>query len=44
LDYLQASNFRVESESAVPFEIDGELGKTTPVVFQRAPFRLIVAA
>ena len=44
LDYLQASNFRVESESTVPFEIDGELGKTTPVTFKRAPFRLIVAA
>lgn len=44
LDYLQAKSFRVESASIVPFEVDGELGKTTPVLFQPAPFKLIVAA
>ena len=44
LDYLQARTFRVEAESAVPFEIDGELGKTTPVLFKPAPFKLHVAA
>jgi len=42
LDYLQAKSFRVTSEKAVPFELDGELGKVTPVVFQPAPFQLKV--
>ena len=44
LDVLQAASFRVESEHRVPFEIDGELGQSTPVEFKAAPFKLNVAA
>jgi diacylglycerol kinase (ATP) len=43
VDYLQASEFRVQSEDCVPYEIDGELGKSTPVCFKPAPFKLKVA-
>lgn len=44
LDYLQVSEFTVTSEDRpVPFQIDGELCGTSPVVFKPAPFRLRVA-
>jgi YegS/Rv2252/BmrU family lipid kinase len=43
VDYLQTAAFRVESEEVVPFEIDGELGKVTPVEFRLAPFKLKIA-
>ena len=43
IDYLQAKEVRVESQTAVPFEVDGELAKTTPVVIKAAPFKLKVA-
>jgi diacylglycerol kinase family enzyme len=43
IDYLQAKELRVESNESVPFEVDGELAKTTPVVFKIAPFKLKVA-
>lgn len=44
LDYLQAREFRVLSQQKqeVPYELDGELGKTTPVVFKPAGFPLRV--
>ena len=44
IDYLQASSFRVESEDVVPYEIDGELGRSTPVSFRAAPFKLKIIA
>ena len=39
----RAKEVRVESQTAVPFEVDGELAKTTPVVIKAAPFKLKVA-
>jgi diacylglycerol kinase (ATP) len=42
LDYIQASEFTVTSEARVPFELDGELGETTPICFKKAPFNLRV--
>jgi diacylglycerol kinase (ATP) len=44
LDYVQARKFRVVSEQQrpVPYELDGELGKTTPVTFAPAGFPLQV--
>lgn len=44
IDYLQASSFRIESENPVPYELDGELGRSTPVTFRPAPFPLKIAA
>jgi diacylglycerol kinase (ATP) len=44
IDYLQVPSFRVTSEKEVPYELDGELGKETPVEFKAAPFRLKVCA
>lgn len=44
IDYLQVPSFRVTSELEVPYELDGELGKVTPVEFKAAPFRLKVCA
>ena len=38
--YLQASSFRVESDKRAPFEVDGELGGSSPVTFRPAPFKL----
>jgi diacylglycerol kinase (ATP) len=43
IDYLQAREFRVESNETVPFEVDGELAKNAPVHFKPAPFKLQVA-
>jgi diacylglycerol kinase family enzyme len=44
IDYLQVPAFRVTSAAEVPYELDGELGKDTPVEFKAAPFRLKVCA
>jgi diacylglycerol kinase (ATP) len=44
IDYLQVPSFRVTSSHEVPYELDGELGKETPVEFKAAPFRLRVCA
>jgi diacylglycerol kinase family enzyme len=44
IDYLQLSSFRVTSAREVPYELDGELGKMTPVEFKAAPFRLKICA
>jgi diacylglycerol kinase (ATP) len=44
IDYLQLPSFRVTSAHEVPYELDGELGKMTPVDFKPAPFRLKVCA
>jgi YegS/Rv2252/BmrU family lipid kinase len=44
IDYLQLSSFRVTSAQEVPYELDGELGKMTPVEFKAAPFRMKVCA
>jgi diacylglycerol kinase (ATP) len=44
IDYLQLPSFRVTSAREVPYELDGELGKMTPVDFKQAPFRLKVCA
>jgi YegS/Rv2252/BmrU family lipid kinase len=44
IDYLQVPSFRVTSEREVPYELDGELGKETPVEFKAAPFRMKVCA
>lgn len=40
--YLQAPALRVESESPVPVEVDGELSGTTPVEFKPTAQRLTV--
>jgi diacylglycerol kinase (ATP) len=44
IDYLQVPSLRVTSAQEVPYEIDGELGKETPVKFRAAPFRQKVCA
>ncbi len=44
IDYLQVPSLRVTSSQEVPYELDGELGKSTPVEFKAAPFRLKVSA
>jgi diacylglycerol kinase (ATP) len=44
IDYLQLSSFRVTSAQEVPYELDGELGKMTPVEFKAAPFRMKICA
>lgn len=42
VDYLQVPSLRVSSSVPVPFQLDGELGASTPVEFKLAPFRLRV--
>lgn len=42
VDYLQVPSLRVTSPVPVPFQLDGELGASTPVDFKLAPFRLRV--
>jgi YegS/Rv2252/BmrU family lipid kinase len=44
IDYLQVPSLRVTSEHEVPYELDGELGESTPVDFKAAPFRMRVCA
>jgi len=40
IDYIQAKEFCVTCDSAIPYELDGELGGSTPVIFKAAEFRL----
>lgn len=40
LDYLQVERFEVQCDTEVPFEIDGELGLSTPVLFEASSFKL----
>lgn len=42
IDYLQAREIRIESDVMVPFEVDGELGRVTPLAIKPAPFKLKV--